>query len=233
MPQFDDNLPELRAPGGVEHPRLRHRAGAVTGTEEEHVVAPLGEPTRKPINDRFGAAVLRRRHGQPRWCYQADPHTSSRSKPAAPATPPCPASGSYPDPWLLPLKVAMMHSREQAREMNPLPHVSPMLATAGTLPERGRYATEMKWDGVRAVAYWDGAELRLLSRNDNDITAGYPELAALGGSTRLDGSDPRRRDRRLRQHRQAVVRDVAGTHACARRQGGPTCTRRASHLPVV
>jgi bifunctional non-homologous end joining protein LigD len=74
----------------------------------------------------------------------------------------------------------MMHSREQAREMTPLPHVSPMLATAGTLPERARYSTEMKWDGVRAVAYWDGAQLRLLSRNDNDITTGYPELAALG-----------------------------------------------------
>jgi bifunctional non-homologous end joining protein LigD len=57
-----------------------------------------------------------------------------------------------------------------------------MLAVAGPLPERsdGRYATEMKWDGVRAVAYWNGHELRLLSRNDNDITSGYPELAALG-----------------------------------------------------
>jgi bifunctional non-homologous end joining protein LigD len=57
-----------------------------------------------------------------------------------------------------------------------------MLATAGPIPEKddGRFAVEMKWDGVRAVSYWDGGEFRLLSRNDNDVTAGYPELAALG-----------------------------------------------------
>jgi bifunctional non-homologous end joining protein LigD len=57
-----------------------------------------------------------------------------------------------------------------------------MLATAGPIPEKddGRFAVEMKWDGVRAVSYWDDGEFRLLSRNDNDVTAGYPELAALG-----------------------------------------------------
>jgi bifunctional non-homologous end joining protein LigD len=57
-----------------------------------------------------------------------------------------------------------------------------MLATAGPIPEKddGRFAVEMKWDGVRAVSYWDGGEFRLLSRNDNDVTAGYPELEALG-----------------------------------------------------
>jgi bifunctional non-homologous end joining protein LigD len=67
--------------------------------------------------------------------------------------------------------------------MTELPLVAPMLAVAGDLPKHndGRYAIEMKWDGVRAVAYWDGEMLRLLSRNGNDITAGYPELQALGG----------------------------------------------------
>ncbi|HTC70145.1 MAG TPA: DNA ligase, partial [Acidothermaceae bacterium] len=69
--------------------------------------------------------------------------------------------------------------------MNSLPHIAPMLAVAGPLPERndGRFAIEMKWDGVRAVAYWDGQQLRLMSRNDNDITSGYPELMSL--ATRL------------------------------------------------
>ena len=66
--------------------------------------------------------------------------------------------------------------------MSPLPVVRPMLAVAGPIPDKddGRFAVEMKWDGVRAVSYWDGGEFRLLSRNDNDVTAGYPELAALG-----------------------------------------------------
>ncbi len=78
--------------------------------------------------------------------------------------------------------------------MSPLPLVRPMLATAGPIPEKddGRFAVEMKWDGVRAVSYWDGGELRLLSRNDNDVTAGYPELAEVGAllgshSAILDG----------------------------------------------
>jgi bifunctional non-homologous end joining protein LigD len=67
-----------------------------------------------------------------------------------------------------------------------LPHIAPMLAVAGPLPERndGRFAIEMKWDGVRAVAYWDGEQLRLLSRNDNDVTSGYPELTTIGTQLR-------------------------------------------------
>jgi bifunctional non-homologous end joining protein LigD len=78
--------------------------------------------------------------------------------------------------------------------VSPLPLVRPMLATAGPIPQTddGRFAVEMKWDGVRAVSYWDGEQLRLLSRNDNDVTLGYPELAALGSllgshSAVLDG----------------------------------------------
>jgi bifunctional non-homologous end joining protein LigD len=38
---------------------------------------------------------------------------------------------------------------------------------------------ELKWDGVRAVAYLDGGPLRLLSCNDRDIAVSYPELAPL------------------------------------------------------
>jgi bifunctional non-homologous end joining protein LigD len=66
--------------------------------------------------------------------------------------------------------------------VSPLPLVRPMLAVAGPIPavDDGRFAVEMKWDGVRAVSYWDDGQLRLLSRGDNDVTAGYPELAALG-----------------------------------------------------
>ena len=35
---------------------------------------------------------------------------------------------------------------------------------------------EIKWDGYRAVAFFDGKSLRLVSRNQNDMTAAYPEL---------------------------------------------------------
>jgi bifunctional non-homologous end joining protein LigD len=61
----------------------------------------------------------------------------------------------------------------------------PMLATRGPLPDPAEgWSYELKWDGIRALASLDGGT-RLLSRNGNDITGRYPELAplaeALGG----------------------------------------------------
>jgi bifunctional non-homologous end joining protein LigD len=79
-------------------------------------------------------------------------------------------------------------------DREPMPdRVEPMLARSGPLPaEDGRWAYEIKWDGVRAIAYVDGGRLRLASRNGRDITPRYPELRELGralGSTQaiLDG----------------------------------------------
>ncbi len=61
--------------------------------------------------------------------------------------------------------------------------VRPMLAVAGTLPaaaDEQRWAFEMKWDGVRAVVYVERGTVRVLTRNDRDVTATYPELRGLG-----------------------------------------------------
>lgn len=41
------------------------------------------------------------------------------------------------------------------------------------------WAFELKWDGIRAIAHIDHGELTLRSRNRVDLTASYPELAAL------------------------------------------------------
>jgi bifunctional non-homologous end joining protein LigD len=57
--------------------------------------------------------------------------------------------------------------------------VAPMLATAGESPSGPGWAFEFKWDGVRAVAAAAGDQVVLYSRNGNDITGGYPELAVL------------------------------------------------------
>jgi bifunctional non-homologous end joining protein LigD len=58
-----------------------------------------------------------------------------------------------------------------------------MLASLGDLPEGDDWVYEIKWDGVRALARIDRdgrkRTLRLTSRNDNDITARYPELEEL------------------------------------------------------
>jgi bifunctional non-homologous end joining protein LigD len=69
------------------------------------------------------------------------------------------------------------------RERRPLPAaVSPMLAATGTFPvhDADEWAVEMKWDGVRALAFIDNGRLILRSRTGKDITATYPELARVG-----------------------------------------------------
>jgi bifunctional non-homologous end joining protein LigD len=66
----------------------------------------------------------------------------------------------------------------------PMPeHVAPMLATAGDLPrDRQEFAYELKWDGVRAIAYAEGGHVRAESRNGLEISPRYPELRRLGRS---------------------------------------------------
>jgi bifunctional non-homologous end joining protein LigD len=63
----------------------------------------------------------------------------------------------------------------------PMPHhIHPMLATlvdaAFNDPE---WLYEIKWDGYRAVAFIEDGKVRLVSRNQNDLTPQYPELAQL------------------------------------------------------
>jgi len=66
----------------------------------------------------------------------------------------------------------------------PVPElIRPMLATLGQLPtpdEDASFGYETKWDGVRTVVYVQGGRARLMTRNDLDVTAAYPELQALG-----------------------------------------------------
>src|SRR5262249_4867669 len=53
----------------------------------------------------------------------------------------------------------------------------------GELPSDDRnYAFETKFDGVRAIAYIHSGQLRLLSRNDADMTSAYPELDGLAAA---------------------------------------------------
>jgi bifunctional non-homologous end joining protein LigD len=76
--------------------------------------------------------------------------------------------------------IQRMDSPDPARE--PLPeHVRPMLASPGELPrEEAGWGFEVKWDGIRAIAYARSGRLRIESRNLSDIGLRYPELQALG-----------------------------------------------------
>ena len=67
--------------------------------------------------------------------------------------------------------------------------LSPMLATAGTLPSGPGWRYEFKWDGVRVLAVFDGRSPQLFARSGTLVTAAYPEIAGLSlpaGSV-LDG----------------------------------------------
>ncbi len=116
-----------------------------------------------------------------------------------------PTSSARPEP------VAAGNTRASAETVTektrPAPRTSysPMLATLGSaadLREEEEWAFEMKWDGIRAIAYVSptdaptaGAErsVRLLTRNGNEVTGAYPELVdalragVLADSAVLDG----------------------------------------------
>lgn len=59
--------------------------------------------------------------------------------------------------------------------------IEPMMASLrhGLPHDDDRYGWEFKWDGVRAIAYVSGGQIRLLSRTGKDMTGSYPELAVL------------------------------------------------------
>lgn len=62
-----------------------------------------------------------------------------------------------------------------------MPHsIRPMLATLIDKPfDDDHWLYEVKWDGYRAVVFLDGKSVRLVSRNQNDLTTAYPELQEL------------------------------------------------------
>jgi len=113
----------------------------------------------------------------------------------------------------------------------PMPErIAPMLARAGRWDEvrdaQERFAFEVKWDGVRAIAYLSPGRLRLSSRTGRDVTATYPELrglvAALGmreavldGEIVAFGADGRPSfeilQRRIHASSEAAARRLAGS----------------------
>ncbi|MCC6620692.1 MAG: ATP-dependent DNA ligase [Deltaproteobacteria bacterium] len=56
------------------------------------------------------------------------------------------------------------------------PPIAPMLATLTTTIPRGDLLYEPKWDGFRALAFVDGGEVYLQSRDDKPLARYFPEL---------------------------------------------------------
>jgi bifunctional non-homologous end joining protein LigD len=116
--------------------------------------------------------------------------------------------------------------------MSALPDcIEPMKARAGKLPaDEGEFGFEVKWDGIRALAYVEDGRLLLRNRNLRDITSQYPELVPLGAELSgrnavLDGEivafdEAGRPSFQRLQHRMHLASDAAAEQA-------------ARHNPIV
>lgn len=65
-----------------------------------------------------------------------------------------------------------------------------MLAKSGKAFDSDDHVFELKWDGMRTLAFVEGGEVRLINRQRNVVTERYPELHDLSGlpdGTVLDG----------------------------------------------
>ena len=68
------------------------------------------------------------------------------------------------------------------------PTIEPQLAkTATELPPEGAWVYEPKWDGFRVIAFVDGDEVFLQSRNGKPLDRYFPELTLPPGRYVLDG----------------------------------------------
>ena len=68
--------------------------------------------------------------------------------------------------------------------------IVPMLARLAEMPRNeDEFGFEVKWDGIRAVAYLDDGDIHLENRNLRDITFKYPEVHAMAKGRRatIDG----------------------------------------------
>jgi DNA ligase D-like protein (predicted ligase) len=68
--------------------------------------------------------------------------------------------------------------------------LTPMLASPGAAFDSDKHFFEIKWDGIRTLAYIDEGGYRLINRKGADMTVRYPEfafLAELPAGTILDG----------------------------------------------
>ncbi|MBK7652333.1 MAG: hypothetical protein IPJ20_18720 [Flammeovirgaceae bacterium] len=56
--------------------------------------------------------------------------------------------------------------------------IEPMLSSSATKPPTGdNFLHEIKWDGIRAIISLEDGQVRIRTRNHNDVTKQFPELA--------------------------------------------------------
>jgi bifunctional non-homologous end joining protein LigD len=93
-----------------------------------------------------------------------------------------PKAAIYPVTSVAPVaKVLPSLAASSAGVKRPMPTtIHPMLATPVDEPFDGaEWLFEIKWDGYRAIAFINDGKLRLVSRNQNELTERFPELKDL------------------------------------------------------
>ena len=102
-----------------------------------------------------------------------------------------------------------------------------MKATSGALPIGEGWTYEVKWDGMRALAFIEQQGLRVQSYNERDVTVSWPELAGLPDAVPATTARPRRRAGCHRRRRPTQLRAAPTAHARhrARRRSPPAPPR--------
>ncbi len=153
-----ENKPRRRKGGEPSVAQIRSPAGTRGG--KARPAASLGRNTRAGVDAASGEMVCPfcatgYHYAQERRCWECD----------GPSCPQCVSPDNHP---LCP---------ECVQNLSLPRHIQPMLATLSKLPaSQSGWAYEFKWDGVRALCYWDGKRLLLESRNLLNITFRYPEF---------------------------------------------------------
>lgn len=120
---------------------------------------------------------------------------AKKAKPSAPAKkPPAKARKTVTKKVAQKKSPKLAHAEIKGAQKAAMPRaITPMLATLVDEPFDGNeWLFEVKFDGYRALAYIEDDEVRYVSRNQNEMTGDFPELAALpkqvrAGSCVLDG----------------------------------------------
>ena len=108
------------------------------------------------------------------------------------------------------------------------PTIEPQLAkTATELPPEGAWVYEPKWDGFRVIAFVDGDEVFLQSRNGKPLDRYFPELTLPPGRYVLDGEIVDRSRRRQPGFRRAAAADPS------RRPRASSCSRARRPASIV
>jgi bifunctional non-homologous end joining protein LigD len=110
---------------------------------------------------------------------EAKKKLSSRPKPSEKTSEPTTTRANHDTPAMSPISSVVANLKGAVK--GPMPTaIHPMLATATEKPfDSPDWLFEIKWDGYRAISFIENGRVRLVSRNQNDLTAQFSELREL------------------------------------------------------